>query len=450
MKKRNYKGLLVSGLVLTALLAGCGSSNSADDSGSSGSGDGEITSEKVTIKFSWWGADNRHDAMQKVIDLYEKENPNVTVEAEYGAWDGWQAKILTQLSGKTEADVMQVNYNWLFSFGRGQNVFYDMNDVKDYLDLDNWDSNYLDAMQVDGAQAAVPYGMTGRVNLINEALYTANGLEIPTTYDELMEAGKVIAKDNTATGEDNKYAFVNHGDVSKDLFIAQMLYNNTGKVMQTDGKVNYTVDQVKEVLEAYKALEDAGAMPTFAQDSQIDNNANPQWVEGRAGGTYEWANSLAQWASSYEGGNQPDDLTVGSYFQTDADTKPNVYVKPNFGYAISKNSKNPEVAADFINFLMTDEEAVKTAADTLGISSNKVTYKLQQDNDIVEGVVAEGYKMLDEYDQTVMDPYFEDENVRGERYTAIEAFRTGKSTAEEAAKAYVEKQNEALEEYYRG
>ena len=33
--------------------------------------------------------------------------------------------------------------------------------------------------------------------------------------------------------------------------------------MQTDGTVNYSVAEVKEVLERYKELEDAGALPTF-------------------------------------------------------------------------------------------------------------------------------------------------------------------------------------------
>ncbi|WP_261805851.1 ABC transporter substrate-binding protein [Lapidilactobacillus luobeiensis] len=448
MKKRTLVSLLLSGLLLTTLLSGCGSGKK--EAAKTSSKASKFPTEDVTIKFSWWGADNRHEAMKEVVKLYEKKHPNVTVKVEYGPWDGWQSKILTQLSGKTEADVMQVNYNWLFSYGKGKNVFYDLNKVKSYLHFSNWDAKYLKAMQVDGQQAAVPHGMTGRVSMYNEALYKENNLELPTTYAELEEAGKVIGKNNSATGKDNKYAFQNMDEVSKDLFIAQMLFNKYGKVMQTDGKVNYTAKQVKSVLTEYKALEDSGAMPTFNQDPSIDTNASPGWVNGEVGGVYEWANSLAQWAESYKSGAAKDDLVVGSYLQTSADKKPSIYVKPNFGYAISKNSKHPEVAADFINFLFTDEGAVKAAADSLGISSNKVTKKLQVKNDLLEGVVKDGYAMLDKYNQTVMDPYFEDENVRNERYTVIEAFRSGKLDAAAAAKQYVEKQQAALDKYYQG
>ena len=58
---------------------------------------------------------------------------------------------------------------------------------------------------------------------------------------------------------------------------------------------------------------------------------------------------------------------------------------------------------------------MKAAGDSLGISSNTVCYDLQVANQLVEGAVAEGYAKLDDYEQTVLDPYFEDENVRGEK-----------------------------------
>jgi oligogalacturonide transport system substrate-binding protein len=441
------KKMLVVGLFSTLVLAACGSqSNSGGSNSDSGSGDSQ---EEVTIKFAWWGADNRHDAMQDVVALFEEEYPHIKVNTEYGAWDGWQEKTLTQLSGKTEADVMQVNYNWLFSFGKGKNIFMDLNEVSDYLTLDNWDSSYLESMQVGGEQAAVPHGMTGRVALMNQALYQDNDLELPTTYDDLLAAGKVIAKDNTPTGENNQYAYLNVGEFSLDLFIAQMLYNYTGKIMQTDGTVNYSVDEVKDVLERYKALEDAGALPTFEQTSPIDTESNPQWVEGNAGSVYEWANSLAKWTNSYKGGDGADELVVGDFLQVDAATKPSIYVKPNFGYAISKNTKHAEAAATFIEFLFTNEQAVKASGDSLGISSNTVCYDLQVANQLVEGAVADGYAKLDDYDQTVLDPYFEDENVRGERYTVYEAFRTGKFNSEEAATQFIEKQQAALDKYYQ-
>ncbi len=133
MKKRLFSttpALLASML----LLASCGGSNdnttsttgTTDSTGSTGTTTTEetgTTTPDTTITFSWWGSDSRHEALQNVAAVYE-EKTGVKVEVVYVAWSGCDQKMLTMLAGQEEADVMQLNYNWLHSFGRGQNVFY--------------------------------------------------------------------------------------------------------------------------------------------------------------------------------------------------------------------------------------------------------------------------------------------------------------------------------------
>ena len=446
MKKRVIAKILACTLTLAAVLTACGKSDSGSNGGSGSTGAEPGSGEEVTLTFSWWGSEERHEAMEQVAKLYEEANEGVTIKVEYGAWDGWQQKVLTQMKGQTEPDIMQVNYNWVHSFGKGSNVFYDLNELSS-LDLSNWDADYLKAMEVDGQQAAVPHGMTGRVQAYNAALFEEYGLEFPTTYDEVKAAAEIIGADNTPTGADNKYVLMTIGKECPDLYIAQMLYNHTGKPMQTDGKINYTEAEVKEVLDLYMSLSESGAMPTFQQEDPIDNESNPVWTSGRTGAIYEWAGTLNKYTAAYKGGDAVDELAIAPYITEDG-SAPNVYVKPNLGYAVSKNSKNPEVAADFINFMFTDEEAVKALGTNLGISSNKVTNEIQVKEGMIEGKVKEAYEVLDSYEQTVIDPYFEDENVRGQRYIVIEALRTGSVDSTEAAAEYISKQQEELDKLY--
>ncbi len=63
------KKILVASLFSTLVLAACGSQPDTTGSGSSGS---TKDAEAVTIKFAWWGADNRHDAMQDVVALLKR------------------------------------------------------------------------------------------------------------------------------------------------------------------------------------------------------------------------------------------------------------------------------------------------------------------------------------------------------------------------------------------
>lgn len=415
----------------------------AGDTTAGGSG------EKVELRFSWWGSDNRHEAMQNVAKLYMDKNPNVTVVTEYGAFDGWQQKVLTQLSGKTEPDILQVNYNWVHSFGRGSNVFYDLNELKDIVDLSQWDQVQLDAMTVNGELGAVPHGVTARVNLYNKVLFEENGIEYPKTYDDIVAAGAIIGKDNTETGADNKYVLTNIGKVSTDLYIAQILYNQTGKVMQENGTMNYTVEDVQKALDLYKSFEESGAMPTILQDDPIQNESNPVWTSGNSGSVYEWVGTSDKYLAAYKGGEANDEIGVAPYVAANAGDAVKVYVKPSLGYAISKNCKNPEVAADFLNFMFTDEEAIKALGTSLGVSSNKATKAVQDSEGMVQGAMKEGYELLADYEQVVLDPYFEDENVRGKRYEAVEAFRTGTLSSADAAKAYVEDQQAELDKLYK-
>lgn len=434
------------GLCATAvLLTGCGK----DAQDVSANADGSSNGKQIELKFSWWGSEDRHNAFLKIIDLYEKEHPNIKISPEYGAWTGWQQNIITQLGGGTEADIMQVNYNWIHSFGKGKNVFYDLNKVSDKLNLDNWDKEHLKSMTVNNELAAVPHGMNARINFYNKPLFEKAGIKYPSTYKELVDAGKIIGKENTPTGSENKYVFMNIGKECPDLFIAQMLFDETNKVMQKDGKVQYTVDEVEKVFNEYLNFANSGAMETFQQLDSMDNESNPVWTSGRGGSIYEWANAIDKYAGSYKGGNAKDEIGVASYIVPKEGVKPSIYVKPNLGYAISKNCKYPEEAADFINFIFTNEEAVKIMGTSIGISSNKVTKEYQEKNGIIKGLTKEAYDMMDNYKQVVMDPYFEDANVRGQRILAIEAFRSGKSSTREAANDYIVRQQEQLDKLFK-
>lgn len=81
--------------------AGTGSS-ATEQSGASQTDVGQ-----VTLRFAWWGGDSRHTATLEAIAAYEKQNPNVKIEAEYQGYDGYNDKILTQLAGGTQPDIMQ-------------------------------------------------------------------------------------------------------------------------------------------------------------------------------------------------------------------------------------------------------------------------------------------------------------------------------------------------------
>src|SRR5689334_6518698 len=88
----------VAALALVAAVAGCGSS--------SGGGTGTSASP-VTIRFVWWGNDDRAKATNSAVQLFEQRNPTIKVQTEYSAYDAYYQKLSTQIAGGAAPDLLQ-------------------------------------------------------------------------------------------------------------------------------------------------------------------------------------------------------------------------------------------------------------------------------------------------------------------------------------------------------
>ena len=87
--------LKTAGLVAAAALAltACGGGGGG---GSEPAADGAATAdpnEEVTLTFTWWGNDDRAARMAQAIDLFEEENPSITVQGNFSSFnDYWTAR----------------------------------------------------------------------------------------------------------------------------------------------------------------------------------------------------------------------------------------------------------------------------------------------------------------------------------------------------------------------
>lgn len=82
--------LAALGLAATMVgsLAACGGNSSDSQTADGGN--------NITIKFTWWGNQSRHDYTQKILDKYTELHPNVKFEAIPAGWDGYFDKLSTQ------------------------------------------------------------------------------------------------------------------------------------------------------------------------------------------------------------------------------------------------------------------------------------------------------------------------------------------------------------------
>ncbi|GAB7217927.1 hypothetical protein OS42_45410 [Dickeya oryzae] len=75
--------------------------------------------------------------------------------------------------------MMQTNWNWLPIFSRTGDGFYDLNKVKDVLDLSQFDAKELQATTVDGKLNGIPISVTARVFYYNTETWKKIWLNLP-------------------------------------------------------------------------------------------------------------------------------------------------------------------------------------------------------------------------------------------------------------------------------
>ncbi|KOS03167.1 sugar ABC transporter substrate-binding protein, partial [Paenibacillus polymyxa] len=98
-------GLLLFAFIMFLSVAACNLNNI---------GNNEEESEKVTLRVAWWGDQSRHEYTLKVIQMYEKENPNVKIVEEYANWEDYWKRLAPMAAASQLPDVIQMDRAYLF------------------------------------------------------------------------------------------------------------------------------------------------------------------------------------------------------------------------------------------------------------------------------------------------------------------------------------------------
>lgn len=404
----------------------------------------------TSIRINWWGGDARHEAVNAALDVFTSRYPHITIEREYGVFGGYLDALVVQMATQVEADIIQVNYAWVHALGGGVNVFANLNDFADIIDLNQWSPALRGfTTTADGQLAGVPHGITGRVIIYSTEMLEEYGLSsFPATFDEWIEWGARVAENNATLDQgENTYAFFPIGPESMDIVLLTMLYNHTGRNLQANGQILHTVDEVEYMFNIIGRMIESGAMPTWDQQEGVENVTTPVWMEGRGGSVFEWVGNIFLAGGAFQD-NDPaerivEGLGVALLPAVTAGGSRDSMQRPSLVHTISRNSANPELAAYLLNFLYTDDEALQILGNQFGIPlSERAAYLFQRDGG-AWGLQLEGFALL-EANQGTMCPLFEDPNLRPARLAAIEAFRIGSISAQEAARRWVEDQQAEL------
>ncbi len=389
--------------------------------------------EDAELRFSWWGGSERHEKTLAALKLFEEYNPGTAIKAEYMGWGGYLERLTTQFGAGAEADIIQMDWAWLATFSKNGDGFHDLLSVKDSIDLAAYDQKWLDICMVNGKLNALPVSFTTRYFLWNKTIWERAGLSIPTTWDEIMNAGPVFRE---KLGE-GYYPIDMRRTAVADM-LAGYIFQKTGSMVidPATNELGLSVEQLEDMLGYYRQLLDNHVLPDLGLrsantgDPEFQSHEQPDFINGLWAGNFQWDSVIPLTLSTPL---KEFEWVVGPWPDMPEAKNSGRIGRPAMIIGVSRNSKNPAKAASCISFLLTTPEAARELQITRGVLvANPARAELERQN-LIAPINADAIAQLEGVEVFSPSPYFEDPRMVTLLTEVIENISYEKTTPAEGA-----------------
>ncbi|TDF93209.1 ABC transporter substrate-binding protein [Paenibacillus piri] len=361
MKKRVALSVLSLSLLLTTAV-GCSGSTAPASSDTQPAAAGK-NEEPIKLRFAWWGGQSRHDYTLKMIEMYEKRNPNVKILPEYAAFDDYWKKLVPQAAANDLPDVIQMSVAYISQYAdRGQLEDLGPHMDKGSLDKSSISDSYLKVGQYNGKQYQITLGVNALAIVYDPQILKNAGASLPsnewTWSDVEAMANKLKAGGKLLTASIDDRNFFNFYLRSQ----GQNLFSPDGSGLgYTDDKL--FVDYYKR----YQSIYNAGGLLTLDKLAQKKGTPeDDEMVLGNAAAAFTWSNLFVADSAASKRALEiapPPGPNIGK----------GLFLQSSQGLSVIKNSKYKEEAIKFVNFMINDIEANKIMKGERGVPiSSKV------------------------------------------------------------------------------
>lgn len=359
-------------VLLAGALAGCGGGGSANGgAGSTAQGAGsdpQAAGKTVELRFSWWGAQERHDRTLKMIEKFEELHPNIKIEPEYSAFGAYQEKLATQIAGSNAPDIMSMSLIYIQGYAQ-RGVLKDMTPyVGKTLNTDGLNQELLANMgTINGELVGLPLSQSASVLFYNSEMLKQAGAEAPKpdmTYDEYFE----LMRDLKGKLGEGKYGT---NDMA-GLFEAFMYYLfSKGDVLYKDGQLAYKDENLKEWLEMWDRARKEGIVPPASETASYQLATYDPAKEPILKGTVAFEGPLFVPYYTAMEGMLKDKLEMTTIPRASGSTGTASVLLPGIFLCINENTKHPEEAALFADFMINSTEAADILELERGLPDNR-------------------------------------------------------------------------------
>jgi sn-glycerol 3-phosphate transport system substrate-binding protein len=215
-----------------------------------------VFAKKIEITF--WHSLGFHvkELIEEMVEEYNEANPDVEVEAVFqGLYDEMQVKMMTAAVTRQLPDLAQVQYEFLDAFVEN-GILEPLDDLLDPSLKQDVPEVMWQAVTRNGATYALPFCVSVTMFFYNQNAFLRAGIDPdrpPSTWDELIRAGKKLTVDTDGDGEFDTYAMMFW--INGFYGLAPFLWAHGGDFFNDDpNHIQLTSDQMLATVEMLRDL----------------------------------------------------------------------------------------------------------------------------------------------------------------------------------------------------
>ncbi|WP_262064054.1 ABC transporter substrate-binding protein [Streptomyces sp. STR69] len=339
-----------------------------------GGNDGTSADGTVTIRYSWWGAEERAKKINQSIALFEKKYPKIKVKTDFQTYQSFWEKFQTQAAGGNPPDVFQNAVGFLRKYDK-RGILLDLNSqVKaGNLSLDHFRAGVTKVGEVDGKQLGVPVGSNTMALVIDKKVFEKAGVDPATgwTWDDYFKALKTIHDKTKVPGDTGYFAIM----YLYDLYLRQ----NSKAFFTKDGLGFDKSDLTEWWTDGYGRVK-AGIVtdPKVVAQDQPKSSLSA----GHGASEFTWDNFTVRYSA--EGSS-----TYGLAPIPTMDGKDTGQYLASLMLSASAHTAHPKEAAQFIDFMVHDPAVGKIMGYDRGILASTEQYAAFKPTDTVSKEIAQ-------------------------------------------------------------
>lgn len=358
MKKR-WISLMLSAVMAATVFAGCGKSESEGNANGTEKEESakETDSDKIVLEFYNQKVEAESLYNDVIIPKFQEEYPNVEIKV-VSPSDA-ETVFFTRVSTNDMPDIMSI-YPAEFSYRviMKDGLLADLTG-KDFLSRAS-ESAIEYSKYDDGKIYAMPYGLSAYGIYCNLDLFEAAGLELPTTWDELINCLDAFQEKGTEIplifdGKDSLGQFAERliGVVDNDFAdVCEEVGNGNGSFADADkDQVRIFADAILKLSEYAPA--DVLGIGRDQGTADFCNGVYPMYI----GGTFYMADILS--------GNADLNCTMIPMPNPDPDGAESLPINVDIALGYSVDTEYPEMCEAFLEF-MSRPEIYQIMADNEG------------------------------------------------------------------------------------